>query len=198
MAPRSASFTAGAAAHPPQQGNAAGSGVAMPSALLKSGQLAERGQASRDEMLAAASDELLPGESVSAAAADDTAVASGGAGFKAARIVAQMRSKVFLRQGSGWKPLGPAQVQLFALIPKHGLRREHVARQLVAQGKSKTLISTLVLPDGGAHRMGRTGLAVECSHDGMRTGVVYLLQLRSESSADGLYAAIMEDAGKAT
>ena len=66
-------------------------------------------------------------------------------------------------------------------------------KQLVveADDKAKTvLISTIVLTDG-VERVGKTGVAVELSDRGARTGIVYMIQLRNETSAQGLYESLL-------
>lgn len=91
-------------------------------------------------------------------------------------IVAQMRSKIFLRQNLGqWKSLGTGKLKLFLSTPSH-------TKQLVVDSDKgnppKTIISTIVLTDG-VERVGKTGVAVELSNGGSRTGIVYMLQVRS-------------------
>ena len=39
----------------------------------------------------------------------------------------------------------------------------------------------------GVERVGKTGVAIELSDRGHRTGVVYMIQLRNEKSAGGLF-----------
>ena len=72
-------------------------------------------------------------------------------------------------------------------------------KQLVveADDKRKTvLISTIVLTDG-VERVGKTGVAIELSDKGMRTGVVYMLQLRNEKSAGGLFDELLAGSDRA-
>jgi len=52
------------------------------------------------------------------------------------------------------------------------------------------LISTIVLTDG-VERVGKTGVAIEISDQGTRTGIVYMIQLRNELSAGGLYDSLL-------
>jgi len=39
--------------------------------------------------------------------------------------------------------------------------------------------------------VGKTGVAIELSDKGVRTGVVYMLQLRNEGSAQGLFDSLL-------
>jgi len=98
-------------------------------------------------------------------------------------ISAQMKCKVFLKQQHAqWKSLGAARLKLYVQ------ERPHVKQLVVEAENSKKdlLISTIVLMDG-VERVGRTGVAIELSDKGVRSGVVYMLQLRNESSATGLF-----------
>ncbi|KAI0673528.1 hypothetical protein C8Q78DRAFT_969215, partial [Trametes maxima] len=98
-------------------------------------------------------------------------------------VSAQMKCKVFLkREHAQWKSLGSARLRLYREDPTN-------IKQLVveADNKDKTvLISTIVLTDG-VERVGKTGVAIELSDKGVRTGIVYMLQLRNEKSASGLF-----------
>ena len=98
-------------------------------------------------------------------------------------VSAQMKCKVFLKQQHAqWKSLGSARLRLYRESPTN-------VKQLVveAEDKKKTvLISTIVLTDG-VERVGKTGVAIELSDRGRRTGVVYMIQLRNEKSAGGLF-----------
>ena len=58
------------------------------------------------------------------------------------------------------------------------------------------LISTIVLTDG-VERVGKTGVAIELSDRGHRTGVVYMLQLRNEKSAGGLFDELLVGSDRA-
>ncbi|GAA5983766.1 hypothetical protein JCM10908_005916 [Rhodotorula pacifica] len=102
-------------------------------------------------------------------------------------VVAQMRCKVFLQQHhSVWKSLGTAKLRLFHSLPSN-------KKQLVVdsdKGGGKTIISTIVLEDG-VERVGKTGVAVELSHEGDRTGIVHMLQLKTEQSAVGLFEQLL-------
>ena len=98
------------------------------------------------------------------------------------KLSAQMRCKVFLKQGhQAWKSLGSGGLKLYTQSPVN-------SKQLVVESdKAKALlISNYVLLDA-VERVGKTGLAVEMSDKGFRTGIIYLLQLKSESSAKGLF-----------
>jgi hypothetical protein len=98
-----------------------------------------------------------------------------------------MKCKVFLKQQHAqWKSLGAARLKLYRESPTN-------VKQLVveAENKAKTiLISTIVLTDG-VERVGKTGVAVELSDKGARTGIVYMIQLRNESSAVGLFDSLL-------
>jgi hypothetical protein len=84
-----------------------------------------------------------------------------------------MKTKVFLKQShSQWKALGTAKLRVF--VQKPGNSKQLV----VGTDKGKTLISTMVLTDG-IERVGRTGVAVDISDRGVRTGIVYMLQVES-------------------
>ncbi|KAK0524606.1 hypothetical protein OC834_005466 [Tilletia horrida] len=104
-------------------------------------------------------------------------------------VAAQMRCKLFLKQNHAqWKALGNARLKLYHLMPSN-------ERQLVVENDKKRLISTLVLSDG-VERVGKVGIAVELSDRGARTGIVYMLQMRSEDSAVGLFGLLLEGSGR--
>ena len=72
-------------------------------------------------------------------------------------------------------------------------------KQLVveADDKRKTvLISTIVLTDG-VERVGKTGVAIELSDQGARTGIVYMIQLRNEKSTGGLFDELLKGSDRA-
>ncbi|BGP72720.1 hypothetical protein NBRC10513v2_006116 [Rhodotorula toruloides] len=81
-------------------------------------------------------------------------------------VVATMRCKVFLQQHHAqWKSLGTAKLKLFQSMPSN-------TKQLVVdsdKGGGKTIISTI----------------------GQRTGIIYMLQLRTEQSATGLFEQLL-------
>ena len=108
-------------------------------------------------------------------------------------ISAQMKCKVFLQQQHAqWKSLGPAKLKLYKQHPTN-------VKQLVVEADNKgksILISTIVLTDG-VERVGKTGVAVELSDKGARTGIVYMLQLRNETSAKGLFDSLLEGSDRA-
>ncbi|KAF6766283.1 hypothetical protein DFP72DRAFT_1028953 [Ephemerocybe angulata] len=103
-------------------------------------------------------------------------------------VSAQMKCKVFLKQQHAqWKSLGSARLKLYREDPTN-------VKQLVveADDKNKTvLISTIVLTDG-VERVGKTGVAIELSSQGVRTGIVYMIQLRNETSAGGLFDSLLQ------
>ncbi|GAA6005954.1 uncharacterized protein JCM10292_005625 [Rhodotorula paludigena] len=102
-------------------------------------------------------------------------------------IVAQMRCKIFLQQHHAqWKSLGTAKLKLYHSMPSG-------TKQLVVdsdKGGGKTVISTIVLTDG-VERVGKTGVAIELSDQGDRTGIVYMLQMKTEQSATGLFEQLL-------
>lgn len=89
-------------------------------------------------------------------------------------VVAQMRCKAFLQQNHAqWKSLGTARLKLFVSTPSG-------TKQLVVdsdKSDKKTFVSTIVLTDG-VERVGKTGVAIELSNRGSRTGIIYMLQVR--------------------
>ncbi|KAF9270305.1 hypothetical protein L218DRAFT_952463 [Marasmius fiardii PR-910] len=103
-------------------------------------------------------------------------------------ISANMKCKVFLKQQhQQWKSLGSARLKLYRQSPTN-------IKQLVVEADSKdhaVLISTIVLTDG-VERVGKTGVAIELSDKGARTGIVYMLQLRNDESAGGLFDSLLE------
>ncbi|KAH9814810.1 hypothetical protein DFH28DRAFT_1082592 [Melampsora americana] len=103
-------------------------------------------------------------------------------------LAATMRTKVFLKQAHGqWKALGTAKLMVYVQSPGN-------LKQLVVEKEEKggkTMISTMVLTDG-VERVGRTGVAVDLSDHGRRTGIVYMLQLKNEKSAIGLFEQLLE------
>ncbi|TFY79043.1 hypothetical protein EWM64_g4970 [Hericium alpestre] len=102
-------------------------------------------------------------------------------------ISAQMKCKVFLKQNHAqWKSLGSAKLKLYHQEPGN-------MKQLVVEAEDKhhsVLISTIVLTDG-VERVGKTGVAVELSDRGARTGIIYMIQLRKEDAAQGLFDGLL-------
>jgi hypothetical protein len=109
-------------------------------------------------------------------------------------ISAQMKCKVFLQQHHAqWKSLGSAKLKLYRQEPTN-------IKQLVVEADNKdksVLISTIVLTDG-VERVGKTGVAIELSDKGARTGIVYMIQLRNETSAGGLFDSLLAGSDRAT
>ncbi|KAF8527975.1 hypothetical protein BU17DRAFT_38575 [Hysterangium stoloniferum] len=109
-------------------------------------------------------------------------------------ITAQFKCKVFLKLQHGqWKALGGAKLKLYLQQPTN-------IKQLVVEADSKDkamLISTIVLTDG-VERVGKTGVAIELSDKGSRTGIVYMIQLRNETSASGLFDSLLAGSDRAT
>lgn len=108
-------------------------------------------------------------------------------------ISAQMKCKVFLQQQHAqWKSLGSAKLKLYRQQPTN-------VKQLVVEADNKdksVLISTIVLTDG-VERVGKTGVAIELSDKGTRTGIIYMIQLRNESSAGGLFDSLLAGSDRA-
>ncbi|KAJ8521419.1 hypothetical protein ONZ45_g1852 [Pleurotus djamor] len=107
-------------------------------------------------------------------------------------ISAQMKCKVFLQQQHAqWKSLGSSKLKLYRQDPTN-------IKQLVVEAdKDKAiLISTIVLTDG-VERVGKTGVAIELSDNGARTGMIYMIQLRNEASANGLFESLLAGSDRA-
>lgn len=102
-------------------------------------------------------------------------------------VTQQGKCKVFLKeQHAKWKSLGAARLKLYHESPTN-------VKQLVVEtdnNKKAVLISTIILPDG-VERVGRTGVAVELTDKGLRTGIVYMLQLKDEKSAGSLFDSLL-------
>ena len=82
--------------------------------------------------------------------------------------------------------MGSAKLKLYRQEPTN-------IKQLVVEADNKeksVLISTIVLTDG-VERVGKTGVAIELSDQGSRTGIVYMIQLRNEQSAGGLFDSLL-------
>lgn len=104
-------------------------------------------------------------------------------------LCAQMRCKVFLKHSyAQWRSLGSARLRLYHLTPSR-------ANQLVVENDKKVIISSIVLPIA-VERFGKTGLAVELSDQGRLTGIVYMLHMRSEESANGLFQQLLAGSGR--
>ena len=107
-------------------------------------------------------------------------------------ISAQMKCKVFLQQQHAqWKSLGSAKLKLYCQNPTN-------IKQLVVEADKdrSILISTIVLTDG-VERVGKTGIAIELSDKGTRTGIIYMIQLRNETSAGGLFDSLLAGSDRA-
>lgn len=107
-------------------------------------------------------------------------------------ILGPVKCKVFLQQQHAqWKALGAAKIMLYE-------QRPTMIKQLVAEAdnKDKTiLISTIVLSDG-VERVGKTGVAVTLSDNGVRTGIVYMIQLKNEKDAGRFYESLLKDSDR--
>lgn len=108
-------------------------------------------------------------------------------GPKSSTVAAQMRCRLYLKQNFGqWKALGNARLKLYHILP------EDIKQLVVENDKKPTpLISSIILPDG-VERVGKVGVAVELSDNGSRTGIIYMLHLRSEESAFALFGQLLE------
>jgi hypothetical protein len=104
-----------------------------------------------------------------------------------------MKCKIFLQQAhSQWKSLGAGKLKLYK-------QKEGNVKQLVVEsdsGKKAIIISTIVLTDG-VERVAKTGVAVEVSDKGQRTGIIYMIQLRNENSAMGLFESLLVGSDRA-
>lgn len=104
-------------------------------------------------------------------------------------LCAQMRCKVFLKQSyAQWRSLGSARLRLYHLMPSQ-------ANQLVVENDKKVIISSIVLPVA-VERVGKTGVAVELSDMGRLTGIVYMLHMRSDESANGLFEQLLQGSSR--
>ena len=108
-------------------------------------------------------------------------------GPKSSTVAAQMRCRLYLKQSHAqWKALGNARLKLYHILP------EDIKQLVVENDKKPTpLISSIILPDG-VERVGKVGVAVELSDNGSRTGIIYMLHLRSEESAFALFGQLLE------
>ncbi|KAJ1311670.1 hypothetical protein OPQ81_010144 [Rhizoctonia solani] len=108
-------------------------------------------------------------------------------------VTCETRCKVYAQQEhQKWKSLGSARLKLYQAMPTN-------VKQLVVQADSKSknmLISTIVLTDG-VERVGKMGIAIELSDNGSRTGVVYMIQLKNESTANSLFDALLAGSDRA-
>ncbi|KAG8763738.1 hypothetical protein FRC11_013193 [Ceratobasidium sp. 423] len=108
-------------------------------------------------------------------------------------VTCETRCKVYAQQEhQKWKSLGAARLKLYQAMPTN-------VKQLVVQADSKSknlLISTIVLTDG-VERVGKMGIAIELSDNGSRTGVVYMIQLKNESTANNLFDALLAGSDRA-
>ncbi|WVQ76776.1 hypothetical protein IAR50_006450 [Cryptococcus sp. DSM 104548] len=102
-------------------------------------------------------------------------------------VSAQMKCKVFIKQAhQQWKPLGAGKLRLYTQTKGN-------VKQLVVESDSSSkqiLVSTIVLTDG-VERVAKTGVAVEISDRRERTGIVYMIQLKNENSAIGLFESLL-------
>lgn len=104
-----------------------------------------------------------------------------------------MRCRLYLKQGhQQWKALGNARLKLYHIMPDN-------VKQLVVENEKKQtpLISSIIFPDS-VERVGKVGVAIELSDNGARTGIVYMLHLRSEESAVALFGSFLEGSDRAT
>ena len=147
--------------------------------ILPSAQLRSRGSSMAE---ASFDDPSPPGSPVEESKQDLGPVTSS--------VSAQMKCKVFLQQQHAqWKSLGSAKLVLYCQSPTN-------IKQLVVQSNKSVLISTIVLTDG-VERVGKTGVAVELSDKGARTGIIYMLQLQNEASAVKLFDSLLAGSDRA-
>nr|XP_019008746.1 uncharacterized protein I206_06428 [Kwoniella pini CBS 10737]OCF47527.1 hypothetical protein I206_06428 [Kwoniella pini CBS 10737] len=111
-------------------------------------------------------------------------------------ISAQMKCKVFLKQEhQKWKSLGSGKLKLY--VQKIGQPiKQLVVENDSSSSKSQMIISTIVLTDG-VERVAKTGVAIEISDKGKRTGIIYMIQLRNEKSAMGLFESLLQGSDRA-
>ena len=98
-----------------------------------------------------------------------------------------MRCKVFPKQQhQQWKTLGAAKLKLYHQNPTN-------VKQLVVEAdtKEKIMLISTIVPLDGVERVGKTGVAIELSDQGARMGIVYMTQLRNETSASGLFDSLL-------
>jgi hypothetical protein len=112
-------------------------------------------------------------------------------------VSAQMRCRLYLKQNHAqWKSLGDARLKVYHLSPDE-------VKQLVVENSKKVLVSSLIMPDA-VERVGKVGVAVEVSDASSgagqyaRTGIVYMLQLRSEDSCAGLFGELIAGSDRTT
>jgi hypothetical protein len=103
------------------------------------------------------------------------------------RVTCDKKCKVFLQEHHAkWKNLGSAKLKLYHESPTN-------VKQLVVEAdssKKSILISTIVLVDG-VERVGKTGVAVELSDKGRRTGIIYMIQTKNERDANDLFKSLL-------
>ena len=102
-------------------------------------------------------------------------------------ISAQLRCEVFPKQQhQQWKTLGTAKLKLYHQNPTN-------VKQLVVEADTmeKIMHISTIVPLDGVERVGKTGVAIELSDQGARMGIVYMTQLRNETSASGLFDSLL-------
>ncbi|KAM0791636.1 hypothetical protein ACM66B_006074 [Microbotryomycetes sp. NB124-2] len=107
-------------------------------------------------------------------------------------VTAQMRCKMFLQQNHGqWKSVGTGKLKLYLSAPS-------MTKQLVVEHdkSSKTVISTIIMTDA-VECVGKTGVAVELSDKGDRTGIIYMLQMKTAQAAAGLFEQLLVGSDRA-
>lgn len=107
-------------------------------------------------------------------------------------LCAQMRCKVFLKQSyAQWKALGPGRLRMYHLRPSG-------ENQLVVENEKKKVLLSAIVHTDAVERVGRAGIAVELAEDSHRTGIVYMLHMRSEESAAGLFEQLLDGSRRST
>ncbi|KAK4047241.1 hypothetical protein OIV83_005545 [Microbotryomycetes sp. JL201] len=107
-------------------------------------------------------------------------------------VTAQMRCKLFLQQNHGqWKAVGTGKLKLYLSSPS-------MTKQLVVEHdkSNKTVISTIIMTDA-VECVGKTGVAVELSDKGDRTGIIYMLQMKTAQAAAGLFEQLLVGSDRA-
>ena len=98
-----------------------------------------------------------------------------------------MRCKVFLKQQQQQrKNLAAAKLKLYHQNPTN-------VKQLVVEvdTKEKTMLISTIVRSDGVECVGKTGVAIEPIDQRVRTGIIYMIQVRNETSAGGLFGSLL-------
>ena len=105
-------------------------------------------------------------------------------GLITSTISVQMRCKVFLKQQHQQRRnLAAAKLKLYHQNPTN-------VKQLVVEADTKEKTTTIVLSDG-VECVGKTGIAIELTDQGVRTRILYMIQVRNETSVGGLFDSLL-------